>query len=107
MHTPVQLGFIQNFGIWELLIILAIGLLLFGRRLPEVGKSLGKGIVEFRKGLREVEEEVDTKSRARPQERLPEERPYRAPLSSSGEDVRVSRADVIEEEPAARPAEKA
>jgi sec-independent protein translocase protein TatA len=33
------------------LIILAIGLLIFGRRLPEVGKNLGKTIVEFKKGL--------------------------------------------------------
>jgi sec-independent protein translocase protein TatA len=33
------------------LIVLAIGLLIFGRRLPEVGKNLGKTIVEFKKGL--------------------------------------------------------
>ncbi len=35
-----------------------LGLLIFGKRLPEVGKSLGKGIVEFKKGLKSVEEEV-------------------------------------------------
>jgi len=35
-----------------------VALLLFGRRLPEVAKSLGKGIVEFKKGLRSVEDEV-------------------------------------------------
>jgi len=33
-------------------------LLLFGKRLPEVGRSLGKGIVEFKKGLAGIEEEV-------------------------------------------------
>ena len=33
------------------LVILVIGLLFFGRRLPEVGKNLGKTIVEFKKGL--------------------------------------------------------
>ena len=32
------------------IIVLAIGLLIFGRRLPEVGKNLGKTIVEFEKG---------------------------------------------------------
>jgi sec-independent protein translocase protein TatA len=42
----------------EMLIIGVIALLLFGRRLPEVGRSLGKGIVEFKKGLRDVENEV-------------------------------------------------
>jgi len=45
-------------GPWELAIIAIIALILFGRRLPEVGKSLGKGIVEFKKGLKEVQDEV-------------------------------------------------
>ena len=43
----------------EFIVIAAIGLLLFGKRLPEVGRSLGKGIVEFKKGLKGIEEEVD------------------------------------------------
>lgn len=42
----------------EVLVILLIGLLLFGGRLPEVGKSIGKSIIEFRKGLRGLKEEV-------------------------------------------------
>jgi sec-independent protein translocase protein TatA len=46
----------------EWIIIAAIGLLLFGKRLPEVGRSLGKGIVEFKKGLKGVEDEVETAS---------------------------------------------
>ncbi|MEC8319874.1 MAG: twin-arginine translocase TatA/TatE family subunit, partial [Planctomycetota bacterium] len=33
-------------GTTEWIIILVVALLIFGRRLPEVGKSLGKGIVE-------------------------------------------------------------
>ena len=45
-------------GGFEWLIIAAIGLLLFGKRLPEVGRSLGKGIVEFKKGLKGVEDEI-------------------------------------------------
>lgn len=44
----------------EWLIIGAIALLLFGKRLPEVGRSLGKGIVEFKKGLKGIEDEVET-----------------------------------------------
>jgi sec-independent protein translocase protein TatA len=38
-------------SIGELIVIAAIGLLLFGKRLPQVGRNLGKGIVEFKKGL--------------------------------------------------------
>src|SRR3982750_4760930 len=40
------------------IIIGALGLLIFGKRLPEVGRSLGKGIVEFKKGLKGIEEDV-------------------------------------------------
>ena len=46
-------------GPWEIIIILVVALLLFGRRLPEVGRSLGRGIVEFKKGLRGVEDEIN------------------------------------------------
>src|SRR5438309_8580786 len=41
---------------WILLI--GIGVLLFGKRLPEIGRSLGKGIVEFKKGLKGLEDEI-------------------------------------------------
>ncbi len=46
-------------GMGEWILIAAIGLLFFGKRLPEVGRSLGKGIVEFKKGLKGIEEDVD------------------------------------------------
>lgn len=47
-------------GMQEMVIILVIGVLLFGRKLPEVGRYLGKGIVEFKKGMRGLEDELDT-----------------------------------------------
>jgi sec-independent protein translocase protein TatA len=42
----------------EIIILLGIGVLLFGRKLPEMGKMLGKGIVEFKKGIAGMEDEV-------------------------------------------------
>ena len=39
--------------------IAIIGVIVFGKKLPEVGKNLGKGIVEFKKGLHEIEDHVD------------------------------------------------
>jgi sec-independent protein translocase protein TatA len=42
---------IGNIGFPELLVILVIALLLFGTRLPAVGKSLGEGIKAFKKGI--------------------------------------------------------
>jgi sec-independent protein translocase protein TatA len=51
-----------NIGHMELLVILGLGVLLFGKRLPEVGRSLGRGIVEFKKGLNGLGEEMDITS---------------------------------------------
>jgi sec-independent protein translocase protein TatA len=49
-------------GSTEWIIILVIALLIFGRRLPEVGRSLGKGIVEFKKGIKGIEDEIEQES---------------------------------------------
>jgi sec-independent protein translocase protein TatA len=46
----------------EWIILLILGLLIFGRRLPEVGRSLGKGIVEFKKGIQGIEDDIDEQS---------------------------------------------
>lgn len=53
------LAFLPNIGGWEMAGLLVIALLLFGKRLPEVGRSLGKGIVEFRKGIQGLQDEVE------------------------------------------------
>jgi sec-independent protein translocase protein TatA len=43
----------------ELVIIMVIALLLFGKRLPDVARSLGKGVVEFKKGLKGIEDDAE------------------------------------------------
>lgn len=55
--SPV-LGFLGPIGSWEMVVILIIAVLLFGKRLPEVGRSLGKGLTEFKKGVKGIEDEV-------------------------------------------------
>jgi sec-independent protein translocase protein TatA len=47
----------------EMIVIAIVGVLLFGKRLPEVGRSLGKGIVEFKKGIRGIEDEFESAAR--------------------------------------------
>ncbi|QOJ15105.1 MAG: twin-arginine translocase TatA/TatE family subunit [Planctomycetia bacterium] len=47
------------FDPWHLLVIGIVALLLFGKRLPDVGRSLGRGISEFKKGLKDVGEELN------------------------------------------------
>lgn len=45
-------------GPMQLLIIGLIALLLFGNRLPGVARSFGKSITEFKKGMKEIEDDV-------------------------------------------------
>ena len=46
----------------EWIVILVVALLIFGKRLPDVMKSIGKGIVEFKKGVKGIEKEVEEES---------------------------------------------
>ena len=49
-----------SIGMTELIIIFTIILLIFGgKKLPELAKGLGKGIREFKKATREVQQEID------------------------------------------------
>lgn len=48
-----------NIGPQELFWLFLIVLLIFGaKRIPEIGRSIGRGIQEFKKGMREVETEL-------------------------------------------------
>jgi sec-independent protein translocase protein TatA len=58
-NLPLTLAFLGGFGPLEWGVLALVGLLLFGRRLPEVGRGLGKSIVEFRKGIQGIEDEID------------------------------------------------
>lgn len=49
-------------GTQELLIVAGIALLLFGHRLPSVMRSLGRGVVEFKKGVAGIEDEINSAS---------------------------------------------
>ena len=46
-------------GPMELVVIAGIGLLLFGNRLPQVMRSLGKSVVEFKKGVNGIEDDLE------------------------------------------------
>lgn len=58
MNTPLLAGF---FGGWEIVLILAVVLILFGaKKLPELAKGLGQGIKEFKKATSEVTNEINS-----------------------------------------------
>ncbi|MEA1950411.1 MAG: twin-arginine translocase TatA/TatE family subunit [Planctomycetota bacterium] len=58
MYLPIAF-FTGMPGPFELMIIGAIALLLFGNRLPSAMRSMGRGIVEFKKGIQGIEDDVD------------------------------------------------
>jgi sec-independent protein translocase protein TatA len=48
---------------WKILLILAIVLLIFGStRLPSLARAFGQSITEFKKGMKEIEDQSDEKS---------------------------------------------
>ncbi len=64
----------EGFGIEKLGMILLIALVMFGgKRIPEIGASLGKGIREFKRGIKDIGEPLndDEMPRARPTASLP------------------------------------
>ena len=48
-----------GFGVQELLIVAFIVLILFGSRLPSVMRSLGQGVVEFKKDVQGIEDDKE------------------------------------------------
>lgn len=54
----------MGLGPMEMIIVGIIAILLFGNRLPEVAKSIGKGFGEFKKGMHGIEEDINTASRS-------------------------------------------
>ena len=53
-------------GGWEIWVILLIALLLFGHRIPGMARSLGSGIVEFKKGLKSGAGDAKTDTPSQP-----------------------------------------
>lgn len=59
----------MGLSIWQILIIVAVILLLFGgRKIPQLMKDMGSGITSFRKGLKEGQEEEKAATAAKPAE---------------------------------------
>lgn len=63
---------LPSLGPMEMMVVMIVAVLLFGKRLPEVGRSLGKGIIEFKKGIRGIEDDFDAATTPRTSSRTTE-----------------------------------
>jgi len=70
-------------GFQEIILLLLLGVLLFGRKLPDIGRSLGKTVVEFKKGIGGMEEEINSGGRSATIEPEPVKPPQRVTPSTS------------------------
>lgn len=80
-------------GHMEWMVLLVLGLLIFGRRLPEVGRSLGRGIVEFKRGIKGIDDDIDDES-SKPSGKLSE-----WPKQSLESSAREEKSDQAADEP--------
>jgi len=53
------LAFLPSLGVQEMIVLVIIGLLLYGRNLPEAGRALGKVAAQFRRGFQEFKDQLD------------------------------------------------
>ena len=55
-------------GHWEIIAIVLVILLIFGgKKIPELMKGLGKGVKSFKEGVNEVEKEIDSAAKDKPE----------------------------------------
>jgi sec-independent protein translocase protein TatA len=93
----LQLALFGTIGWAELLVIGLIALLIFGRRLPDVARNLGKGIVEFKKGLSGIEDDLnkaaDTSSKSESSPKINAAPPAQSTDGAAGEPQTQPRND--------------
>ena len=78
---------LNNIGMPEILVILVLVLLVFGaKRLPEMGAAMGKGIREFKRSLKDVQDSVDAGNANPP----PTRRLDSAAVANEGEPKKLS-----------------
>jgi TatA/E family protein of Tat protein translocase len=85
-----------NVGVPELIIIFTIALIIFGpRKLPELGKSLGKSLAEFKRASNELKNTLDEEIRSEDRRSTERQEPPRvaAPVEHVDDTVRGTGTD--------------
>jgi len=56
-HDPALLAFFGGIGAPEMLVVGVVAVLLFGNRLPSVARSFGRSLTEFKRGMRDIQDD--------------------------------------------------
>lgn len=72
----------ENIGFGELLLILLVIIIFFGpKRIPDIAQSIGKGIREFKKAMRDVQDEIDKSVKEEPKKEGIQQKQVEPPFS--------------------------
>lgn len=89
-----MIAFIEGmFSPMHVAMILLVGVLLFGKKIPEIARSLGSSIVEFKKGLAGIEKELDVDKNLNVRIEIPQrvETPLQVGVGESAMDGQTTR----------------
>ncbi len=90
----------------EMLIVLGLAVLLFGKRLPEVARSLGKSLGDFQRGVQSIQQELQSSLREEAEASSSDSSREFSPAHPSPEDQEESLAPKFEPPPLAPPPEE-
>lgn len=96
MNELITFAFIGGIGVPEIIAILVVGLLLFGKRLPEVGRRAGKTFIEFKRGVRGLKDQIYDLDSLAEQEAAGEDHSYEqviGQIDPAADDVVVEAGD--------------
>lgn len=86
-----SLAFLQNLSSWEIILIFLVVLLFFGaKRLPDLFRSFGKSLREFKKATSDIEEDIRTAMDEEPEKTKPARTPAKKEATTDPKQVDAS-----------------
>lgn len=91
-------------GVWEIAFIMVLALLIFGpKKLPEVGRTIGRGMAEFRKATTDLKKTIETEIDLEERRPAPVKRPQRLAAAPELSETQPPRSDTASESEPADP----